>query len=398
MNDNIGRYRLPPDVFKTTTSTFNTPLTITDMTNKTLVTIVTDNRLVADTIATAVGATSNHDNYYIGNGYAVTWTNGCIIEATFKPGEKFVLASGQDMRQMYAHHFQFKMRNYDEILGWEKSKEDSIQLEVIKALWSKSHMVVNAMSPCLDGELSFLNLYWYLRQPVKVLRAWLPRLRKAAIVKAVKYGAQNPAKYEKWLGEQLVNHFIEADASGQELETIGAEPTEEVKPGDTVTVDNISFRIVDREEKPLYSMLTLWMDSCVELGYEFEKTYAIAYTLYAKGLVSFPSLYQNGVPESVAREMERNMRVLEYNGVWGNLAKEVAVISRRNVFRDGETAYNGHGIVTTGLHPIGLSRDEERLYNLIVKRVIEAFKPLPGENSRKKKNRKFRKGRSAKKS
>ena len=87
-----------------------------------------------------------------------------------------------------------------------------------------------------------------------------------------------------------------------------------------------------------------------------------------------------------------------YNGVWGNLAKEVAVISRRNVFRDGETAYNGHGIVTTGLHPIGLSRDEERLYNLIVKRVIEAFKPLPGENSRKKKNRKFRKGRSAKKS
>ncbi len=29
------------------------------MTNKTLVTIVTDNRLVADTIATAVGATSS---------------------------------------------------------------------------------------------------------------------------------------------------------------------------------------------------------------------------------------------------------------------------------------------------------------------------------------------------
>ena len=117
------------------------------MTNKTLVTIVTDNRLVADTIATAVGATSKHDNYYIGNGYAVTWTTGCIIEATFKPGEKFVLASAQDMRQMYAHHFQFKMRNYDEILGWEKSKEDAIQLEVIKALWSKSHTVVNAMSP-----------------------------------------------------------------------------------------------------------------------------------------------------------------------------------------------------------------------------------------------------------
>ncbi len=368
------------------------------MTNKTLVTIVTDNCLVADTIATAVGATSKHDNYYIGNGYAVIWTNGCIIEATFKPDEKFVLATGQDMRQMYAHHFRFTMRDYDEVVGWDKSKEDASRLETIKALWSQSHTVVNAMSPCLDGELSFLNLYWYLRQPVKVLRAWLPRLRKAAIVKAVKYGAQNPAKYEKWLGEQLVNHFIEADASGQEVGAEGAEDIEEAKSGDTVTVDNIRFRVVGREEKTLYSMLTLWMDSCVELGYEFEKTYSIAYTLYAKGLISFPSLYQNGVPESVVREMERNMRVLEHNGVWGNLAREVAVISRRNIFRDGETAYNGHGIVTTGLHPIGLSRDEERLYNLIVKRVIEAFRPLPGENSRKKKNRKFRKGRSAKKS
>lgn len=365
------------------------------MTKKNLVTIVTDNRLVAETIARAVGATQEHDSYYHGNGYAVTWTNGCIIEATFKPGEKFVLATGQDMRQMYAHHFQFAMRDYDEVVGWDKSKEDAARLETIKALWSRSHTVVNAMSPCLDGELSFLNLYWYLRQPVKVLRAWLPRLRKAAIVKAVKYGAQNPAKYEKWLGEQLVNHFIEADASGQEVGAEGAETIED-KSGDIVTVDNIRFRMVDREEKPLYSMLTLWMDSCMELGYEFEKTYSIAYTLYAKGLISFPSLYQNGVPESVVREMERNMRVLEHNGVWGNLAKEVTVISRRNIFRDGETAYNGHGIVTTGLHPIGLSRDEERLYNLIVKRVIEAFKPLPGESSRKKKNRKFRKGRSAK--
>lgn len=366
------------------------------MTKKNLVTIVTDNRLVAETIARAVGATKEHDSYYHGNGYAVTWTNGCIIEATFKPGEKFVLASGQDMRQMYAHHFQFAMRDYDEVVGWDKSKEDAARLETIKALWSQSHTVVNAMSPCLDGELSFLNLYWYLRQPVKVLRAWLPRLRKAAIVKAVKYGAQNPAKYEKWLGEQLVNHFIQSDAEYNGDSGNISENT--VTDGDVATVTNgIRVRVVGNEASPLYSMLTLWMDSCAELGYEFEKTYSIAYTLYAKGLVSFPSLYQNGVPESVVREMECNMRVLEHNGVYGNLAKEVKTISRRNIFRDGETAYNGHGIVTTGLHPIGLSRDEEKLYNLIVRRVIEAFKPLPGENSRKKKNRKYRKGRSVKK-
>ena len=65
----------------------------------------------------------------------------------------------------------------------------------------------------------------------------------------------------------------------------------------------------------------------VGLGFEFEKTYSIAYTLYAKSLISFPSLYQNTVPESVIREMEKNMRVLEHNGKWGRLAKEVKVSS-----------------------------------------------------------------------
>lgn len=369
------------------------------MTRKNLVTIITDNRLVADTIATAVGATNQLDNYYFGNGYAVTWTNGNIIEATFKPGEKFVLASGQDMRQMYAHHFSFAMRNYDDLLGWEKSQEDEAQLAVIRKLWAKSHTVVNAMSPCFDGEITFFNLYWYLRQPVTVLRAWLPRLRKAAILKAVKYGAKDPEKYDKWLSEQLVNHFIEADAENLVDDSIEKyeDTSEEYKAGDTVYVGNIGFQIVKEEEKPLYSMLTLWMDACVELGFEFEKTYSIAYTLYAKSLISFPSLYQNTVPESVAREMEKNMRALEHNGKWGHLAKEVKAISRRHNFRCGETAYNGHGIVTTGLHPVGLSRDEEKLYNLIVRRVIEAFRPLPDEGTASKKGRRQRKSKSAKK-
>lgn len=108
------------------------------MTKKILVTVVTANRFMAETIARAIGATSEHEGYYHGNGYAVTWTNGEIIEAEYKRGEKFVMNSGQDMRQMYAHHFNFKMRNYDALLGWEKSKADEAQLSVIKALWAKA--------------------------------------------------------------------------------------------------------------------------------------------------------------------------------------------------------------------------------------------------------------------
>lgn len=353
------------------------------MTKKTLVTVVTANRFMAETIARAIGATSELEGYYHRNGYAVTWTNGEIIEADYKHDEKFVMNSGQDMRQMYAHHFNFKMRNYDALLGWEKSKADEAQLSVIKALWAKSNVIVNAMEPTFEGELAFLNLYWYLRMPVSVRRAWLPRLRKPIIIRAVENGIYSPDKHEKWLAEELVNFFLKANskAAGKDLDIESAENESADASGD------LELNIV--KGQTLHNMVTLWMDATMELGYDFEPTFLIAHKLYAKGLISYPYLYQNGISGNVYDSMRRDFRVLEHNPCYGRMAKEVGWLSTRNTFHNGETPYNGHGIVTTGLHPTDLSRDEEKLYNLIVKRVIEAF--TPDENDFQKKARKKRK-------
>lgn len=353
------------------------------MTEKTLVTVVTSNRFMAETIARAIDANTYHEGYYHGNGYAVTWTNGEIIEAEYKRGEKFVMNSGQDMRQMYAHHFNFRMRNYDALLGWEKSKADEAQLSVIKALWAKSSAVVNAMEPTFEGELAFLNLYWYLHMPVKVRRAWLSRLRKHIIINAVEKGTCSPDKHEKWLAGELVNFFLKADAAAAE-NTLDIESAENNPTDDG---SDVELNIV--KGQTLHNMVTLWMDATVELGYDFEPTFLIAHKLYAKGLISYPYLYQNGIPGNVYDSMRRDFRVLEHNAQYGHMAKEVGWLSPRNTFRNSETPYNGHGIVTTGLHPTDLSRDEERLYNLIVKRVIEAF--TPDENEYQKKSRKKRK-------
>lgn len=353
------------------------------MTEKTLVTVVTSNRFMAETIARAIDANIEHEGYYHGNGYAVTWTNGEIIEAEYKHGEKFVMNSGQDMRQMYAHHFNFRMRNYDALLGWEKSKADEAQLSIIKALWAKSSAVVNAMEPTFDGELAFLNLYWYLRMPVTVRRAWLSRLRKRIIINAVEKGTCSPDKHEKWLAGELVNFFLKADA-------VAGENTFDIESAENNPTDDgsdVELNIV--KGQTLHNMVTLWMDATVELGYDFEPTFLIAHKLYAKGLISYPYLYQNGIPGNVYDSMRRDFRVLEHNAQYGHMTKEVGRLSTRNTFHNSETPYNGHGIVTTGLHPTDLSRDEERLYNLIVKRVIVAF--TPDENECQKKSRRKRK-------
>lgn len=70
------------------------------MKQKNLITIVTDHELTADTIARAIGANEKHEGYYLGNGYAVTWTNGGVIDATFSPSENFVLSTTMNSRQV----------------------------------------------------------------------------------------------------------------------------------------------------------------------------------------------------------------------------------------------------------------------------------------------------------
>ena len=104
------------------------------MKHKNLITVVTDHQLTADTIAKAIGANEKHDGYYLGNGYAVTWTNGRVIEATFSPCESFVLSTTMDCRLVYAHNFKFAMRDYDNLVGYKKSEQDKKQLATIKAL------------------------------------------------------------------------------------------------------------------------------------------------------------------------------------------------------------------------------------------------------------------------
>lgn len=385
------------------------------MRQKNITTIVADNRLTADTIARAIGANGRHDGYYLGNGYAVTWTNGNIIEATFRTGESFITSSNMDARLMYAHHFDFAMRDYDSLVGYKKSKQDTRQLDTIRSLWEMSHTVVNAMYPSFEGELQFLNLYWFLRRPVKVRRAWIPVMTNDVIRHAVKHGPADRREHEDWLQGEIVSFFLErftdamkALASMPEEEIMEAFTEEELcgikdglqnmadafgtaapecEPAPEVSEDgrhihdgNIHIEIVDNPNFMNTALLVAYAQS--ELGFDEAKTKRVALTLYAKKLISFPLVIQNSIPFGVWKKMRHNMRMLRYNRKWGQGVK-TGRLPMHTLFRDGESVYNGFGIVTTGLHPTDLTRDEERLYNLIVRSVIGAFKPEKNRKKRK---------------
>lgn len=383
------------------------------MKQKNLITVVTDHQITADTIAKAIGANEKHEGYYLGNGYAVTWTNGQLVEATFSPNESFILSTTMESRLVYAHNFKFAMRDYDELVGYKKSAEDTRQLETIKALWKMSLTVVNAMRPDITGDLDFLNLYYFIASPVETRRAWLPVLKKKAIVHAVNHGPQNRKEYEKLLGESIYNAIVKAAEECTELK--GAPTVEEIAEADAAVDaecagvpapaagerregDNYIGLITDR--CPLFNLPALMIQAACELDYTHEKTILTAYRLYAKKLISYPMVLQNTIPGGVWKAMLRNIEMLHYNSKWGRSIPE-GKPSKCHNFRNGESVYNGFGIVTTGLHPTDLNRDEEKLYNLIVKRVIDAFAPDSygcGRKSKggKKKSRRYRKEKKVK--
>lgn len=369
------------------------------MKSKNLITVVTDTQYTADSIAKAIGATQKHSGYFLGNGYAVVWTNGEVIEATFKPAENFVLSTTMDCRLVYAHNYKLAMRDYDVLIGYKKSAQDKAQLATIKALWSKSRVVVNAMTPDIDGDCAFLNLYYFIGIPVEVRRAWLTKLTNKCIRHGVNHGPIDRKAYEKWLEESIYNRLVkDADATA---ELKGAATVEEIDiaeaaavadcaglpapvPGEHIPGDHHIGIISVRA--PLFNLPALLIQCACELGFGHDKTIQTAYRLYAKKLISYPMTMQNTIPAGVWKEMKDNIGKLRLNTKWG---KEVRGnrLSRSHNFRNGENVYNGHGIVTTGLHPVDLSRDEELLYNLIVKRVIDALS-LPALKRSKKRGRK----------
>lgn len=371
------------------------------MKQKNLITVVTDHQITADTIARAIGANEKHEGYYLGNGYAVTWTNGQLVEATFSPQECFVLSTTMESRLAYAHNFKFAMRDYDHLVGYKKSAEDSRQLDTIKSLWKMSLTVVNAMRPDITGDLDFLSLYYFIGCPVDTRRAWLPVLTKKAIVHAVNHGPQNRKEYEKWLEESIYNAIAKASEESAELK--GSPTVEEIAEaeaavdaecagvpapaaGERREGNNYIGMITDR--CPLFNLPALMIQAACELGYDHEKTILTAYRLYAKKLISYPMVMQNTVPGGVWKAMLRNIGMLRYNSKWGKTIED-GKPSKCHNFRNGESVYNGFGIVTTGLHPTDLSPDEEKLYNLIVKRVIDAFAPDSYGKGRKSKGGKM---------
>ncbi len=143
---------------------------------------------------------------------------------------------------------------------------------------------------------------------------------------------------------------------------------EELKKFEELKGKEIKLKIEEKEEsippRPPFNLTTLQTEAYRLYGITPAKTLQIAQSLYLAGLISYPRTSSQKIPESV-----------DYKKILKKLAKEYGfenLIKRKKPIEGKKTDPAHPSIYPTGEKQV-LSGDEEKIYNLIVKRFLSLF-------------------------
>ncbi|RKP50169.1 type IA DNA topoisomerase [Cohnella endophytica] len=149
--------------------------------------------------------------------------------------------------------------------------------------------------------------------------------------------------------------------------------------GKTGTIE--SYEVKDTKEYPfkLYDLTLLQREANGKFSFSAKKTLDVAQALYEKHkVISYPRTNSNYVNEQNIPEMHKildNMRSsAEYGDYVKDANKRLVSVNNKNVCNPAKVE-DHHAIMPTMKKPQGLSPDERKLYDLIVKRFLSHFYP-----------------------
>ncbi|MFC4599829.1 type IA DNA topoisomerase [Cohnella hongkongensis] len=142
-----------------------------------------------------------------------------------------------------------------------------------------------------------------------------------------------------------------------------------------------SYEVKETKEYPykLYDLTLLQREANGKFGFSAKKTLDVAQALYEKHkVISYPRTNSNYVNEENIPEMHKildAMRSSPEYGEWVNGAnKRFVHAGNKNVCNPAKVE-DHHAIMPTMRKPQGLSPDERKLYDLVVKRFLSHFYP-----------------------
>lgn len=398
-------------------------------------TIIAEKPSVAREIARVVDARKREEGYFTGNGYAVTWAFGHLVQLAL-PEAYGIKGFNRDALPIIPEAFKLVARAEKTEKGCKPDSGVLKQIDIIRRLFEESERIIVATDAGREGELIFRYLYQYIDCHTPFDRLWISSLTDKAIREGLN-NLRNGADYDNlylaararseadWIvginGTQALSlaagrgtysvgrvqtptlamvcarywenrrftpeafwqlHLAVKD-EGEDVVKLTSE--EKWKDGDTVNglykrireiCKEIRIVQVERKQKTeepplLYDLTTLQKEANSRYGLTAEQTLAIAQKLYEAKLITYPRTSSRYIPDDVFETLPKLLEKLQRDEQLGSHVSHIDTLARRSV--DAGKVTDHHALLTTGLHPIGIYKDELTVYRMIATRMVEAF-------------------------
>lgn len=382
-----------------------------------MITIIAEKPSVAREIARLVGAKEKNDGYISGNGYAVTWAFGHLVEIWAEEGE-----SWSHPLPVLPQEFRLRVSPRQ---GCDK------QLGIIRGLFERSEYIINAGDAGREGELIQRYIYAATGSRTPVKRLWISSLTDEAIREGLRdlrpscdydalYAAGKARNEADWLvginatraltktiGDRTVRslgrvqtpvlamvcrrflenrdfvsqpfwnvavcarqgedrfivtsdeRFMEQDAAQAALRAVEA--------AGALDVRSVEKKDVTQQPPLLYDLTALQREANKRYNMSAQQTLDTAQSLYEKKLTTYPRTGSRYITEDVYHTLPGLLSRLEDPRAAAFGGKPLG----RHSVNDGKVT-DHHALLPTGVRPGELSQSERNIYVLILTRLLEA--------------------------
>lgn len=401
-----------------------------------MIVIIAEKPSVARELAQIVGANRREDGYISGNGYCVTWAFGHLVQIVtpesdvpWKAENLPILPSG----------FYLEPGQKVGPDGKRQPDEGYVhQLEVIKRLFDECEYIINAGDAGREGELIQRYIYAYVGCTKPVKRLWISSLTDKAIKDGLAqlhessefdtlYAAGKARSEADWLVGINATRALSIIA-GKGVRSLGRVQTPTLamvckrylenrdfvpQPFWNIRVtaakDGVPFKAVTKErllerekaeaalakvqelgqltvtkmekkEKSLnppylHDLTSLQKEANKRLNLAAQDTLDIAQKLYEKKVLTYPRTGSKFVPEDVFATLPSLIAQQQAHARFGKAAAALQGQQLNKHSVDATKVTDHHALLPTEVVPQGLSEMEQKVYDLVVARLLEAVSP-----------------------
>ena len=368
-----------------------------------------------------------------GNGYKVTWAFGHLI-GLLSPEE---MGFANNEFPFFPEEWKTKPKMKREKGEWKKDPIIDKQLKTIEKLFNGAERIIVATDAGREGELIFRYIYEYLGCTTPFSRLWISSLTDEAIRKGMQeledgtnYDALSDAAHSRsqadWLVGYNASRALRVSTGFKGTLSLGRVQTPTLgmicqryldnknfvpTPFWQISVDteknSIAFNVQSEEKyktedqandslsrvkaarqlkvtkvekkrsntKPplLFDITSLQRAANSKFGMTAQETLDTAQSLYEKKFTTYPRTGSRYIPEDVFKTIPG---ILEKVSSYGDLGRHAAALKGKKLCKksvDDNKITDHHALLPTGVVPSSLTGYEQKIYDLICGRMIEAF-------------------------